>query len=1050
VKSSAAGAYTNTTSGVTTNETVVAGAPSNAAQLGVGVIGVGKSFGAASIKSGTTTLVTISLTNPTGVLQTNGSFTDALTGMSVGATAVGGTCLGTTPSTLTVGNTNLSFSGILIPAAGCTVTFTITSSVAGTQTNQTSGVSTALLPAGPASNTASLAVTAPPTINKQFSPSTIQIGATSTVTFTLVNGDSIPLTGASFTDVLTNLQAAAAGAAGGTCPGASTNSFTAGQTGTLSFGSLTVPVGAGGCTVTLAVTATAVSPAAGYPNTASGISSNEAATGPGSNTAHVIVTAAPTIAKAFATSPIAQGGTSVVSFTLTNTSNIALTGATFTDPLTNMSINASGAAGGTCTGASSNTFTAGQTGTLTFSGITIPAAGNCTVTVTVTSSASGTNSNTASGVSSNETPVAGPASNTVSLVVYSPAQISLGFNPGVILSSSTSPTSSSTLTITLTNANAAALTAVAFSDTLTNMQISAAGAAGGTCTGAASNVFAAGATALSFSGITVPANGSCTVTIKVASANVSPAAGWPNQTSGATSTQTPTAGSTPSAANLIVIGYATIAKAFAPASIVLNGTSTITFTLTNPNGIGLTGAGFTDNFPVAPGPMTTTAAAQNYIGAGRGTCTGAIPSAGTGPAASVTFTGIAIPANSSCTVLVDVTAGTAGNYTNLASGVTAAETGATAGPASNSATLAVGGISITKSFLPTNIGVGEHTTITFAISSTVAVAQTAMTFTDTFPGGMSVASPLTTGNTCGGTLRNGADTANTSPGDTNFSLRGGVLAANGNCSISVDVTVSAAGSYSNTSSAITSAPAGVAGPVSNTAVLTGWLKPTISESFSPSTLDTYRNSTLTFTLNNPNASALTGCNFTDTLTGFAVSSPPSIGGTCTGVTSTPALATNATSLNLTVPSLNGSCTIAVPVTSSTAGTYTNAASGVKCAQQVAAGTAAASASVTFIKLPITLLKSASVVKAPPGSTVAYTISYANPNGTMPLQNIVISDVTPPFTSFTSAACGALPASLTSCTISAPAAGATGTVTWTMGGTLDPGASGTVTITVTVN
>jgi uncharacterized repeat protein (TIGR01451 family) len=315
---------------------------------------------------------------------------------------------------------------------------------------------------------------------------------------------------------------------------------------------------------------------------------------------------------------------------------------------------------------------------------------------------------------------------------------------------------------------------------------------------------------------------------------------------------------------------------------------------------------------------------------------------------------------------------------------------------------------------------------------------------------MSVASPLTTGNTCGGTLRNGADTANTSPGDTNFSLRGGVLAANGNCSISVDVTVSAAGSYSNTSSAITSAPAGVAGPVSNTAVLTGWLKPTISESFSPSTLDTYRNSTLTFTLNNPNASALTGCNFTDTLTGFAVSSPPSIGGTCTGVTSTPALATNATSLNLTVPSLNGSCTIAVPVTSSTAGTYTNAASGVKCAQQVAAGTAAASASVTFIKLPITLLKSASVVKAPPGSTVAYTISYANPNGTMPLQNIVISDVTPPFTSFTSAACGALPASLTSCTISAPAAGATGTVTWTMGGTLDPGASGTVTITVTVN
>jgi uncharacterized repeat protein (TIGR01451 family) len=140
----------------------------------------------------------------------------------------------------------------------------------------------------------------------------------------------------------------------------------------------------------------------------------------------------------------------------------------------------------------------------------------------------------------------------------------------------------------------------------------------------------------------------------------------------------------------------------------------------------------------------------------------------------------------------------------------------------------------------------------------------------------------------------------------------------------------------------------------------------------------------------------------------------------------------------------------VPVTSGVSGTYANAASGLSCDQTATAGAASPSASVTFNKLPITLLKSANVVKAPPGSAVAYTISYANPNGTMPLHNIVISDVTPPFTSFTSATCGSLPASLTSCTISAPAVGATGTVTWTMGGTLDPGASGTVTITVTVN
>jgi hypothetical protein len=51
--------------------------------------------------------------------------------------------------------------------------------------------------------------------------------------------------------------------------------------------------------------------------------------------------------------------------------------------------------------------------------------------------------------------------------------------------------------------------------------------------------------------------------------------------------------------------------------------------------------------------------------------------------------------------------------------------------------------------------------------------------------------------------------------------------------------------------------------------------------------------------------------------------------------------------------------------------------------------------------------------------------------------------------FTSAACGPLPSSITSCTISSPAVGASGTITWTLGGSLDAGSSGTVTLTTTV-
>jgi len=280
-------------------------------------------------------------------------------------------------------------------------------------------------------------------------------------------------------------------------------------------------------------------------------------------------------------------------------------------------------------------------------------------------------------------------------------------------------------------------------------------------------------------------------------------------------------------------------------------------------------------------------------------------------------------------------------------------------------------------------------------------------------------------------------------------LRNATLAAGGSCTVTLAVTVNAAGSYSNTSGAAT-VGATAQGPVSNTAILTGVLKASLAEAFSPSSLDTFKTSLLTFTINNPNTGSLSACNLTDTLTGFAVTSPPSIGGTCSGVTSTPVVVSGATSLNLTVPTSGaGSCTITVPITSGTAGTYANQSSGIKCADYVAASVAPASASVTFSKLPIQLLKSASVVQASPGSTVTYTISYANPNAQQSLQNIVITDSTPQYTGFTSAACGTLPASLSGCSIAAPAAGATGAITWTLSGTLDPGASGSVTLTVTV-
>ncbi len=1053
VHSATQGNYVNTAGGVTTTQTVTAGAPSNAAGLGVGVIGLAKIFNPTPIASGGTSTVTLTLTNPTATAQTGGALTDTLTGMSVsGAQSVGGSCVGTTPAALSAGQTSLSFTGINIPAsASCTVTFLVTSSTIGAQTNTASGVRTALLATGPASNTASLAVTGPPTITKAFSPGSIQIGQPSIVTFTLVSNGPITLTGAGFTDALNgNLMVAGAGTvtAGGTCAGASSSSFTAGVAGaTLSFSGLSIPAGAGGCTVIIPLTSNINSNASGYPNSTSGVSSLQAVTGAGSNIANLIVVAAPTIAKTFSTNPIPQGGTSTVTFTISNTSAIPLTGAFFTDTLTNLTVATSGPAGGTCAGASSNNFAAGQSGSLPFSGITLPAAGSCTVTIVLTSSIAGIQQNTASGVTTAQTSVAGAPSNTATVTVDSPPQLSVSFNPGVILSSAASATSFSTLTITLSNVNTVALTAVAFAESLSGFQIYQAAAAGGTCTGASGNSFAAGATSLSFTGLTVPANGSCTVTVRVASGSLSPSGGWPNSAGGATSTQTPTAGPASAPAYLNVVTYATLAKIFSPSAIVPNGTSTLVFTLSNSSSVSLSGASFSDAFPAG---LTTTNLAQSYIGAGRGTCTGAIPSAQAAGtfATSVNFTGIAIPANSSCTVLVDVTAGT-GSFSNTASGVTANETGASAGPASNTATLGSGKIAVAKAFGPASIGVGEKSTLTFTLTNGLnSVFTNVVNFSDSFPAGMTVAASPAPATACGGTLKNLAGTATSAPGDAGFQLVNGSIGALGTCTITLPVTTSGAGSFSNTTSTISWGSG--TGPASNTAVLTVVVKPTLSEAFNPVAVDAYRTSILTFTVTNPNGSSpLTGCTFTDALGSLSVSNPPSLGGTCVGVTGTPAF--GATSLSLGIPTLNaGSCTITVPVTGTAAGSYPNTASGVLCSQIVSAGAASNTATLTLNKLPIQLLKSANLANVPPGTAVTYTITYTNPNGGMTLQNLVITDLTPQFTSFVSASCGALPASLTSCSVSAPAPGSSGTITWTLGGSLNAGASGTVTLTVTVN
>jgi len=111
----------------------------------------------------------------------------------------------------------------------------------------------------------------------------------------------------------------------------------------------------------------------------------------------------------------------------------------------------------------------------------------------------------------------------------------------------------------------------------------------------------------------------------------------------------------------------TISKAFGAASIQLNGSTSLTFTVSNPNASSsLSGVGFTDDLPA--GLVISTPNGQT------GSCGGGTISAVAG-STSVTFSGATLSASTSCNFSVNVTGAAAGMQNNVTTAVTSTEGG---------------------------------------------------------------------------------------------------------------------------------------------------------------------------------------------------------------------------------------------------------------------------------------------------------------------------------------------------------------------------------------
>ena len=786
-----------------------------------------KSIAPATITAGGAATLTITLGNPNTLpLALSADFTDTMPAGVTTTSGNTGTCTGVTvaPTSITMA------SGTVLPAGGCTIVVTITSTTPGTVTNTTGSLQTNAGTAAPAS--APLAVNAAiATLGKTIAPNPITAGGTSTLTITLGNPNATALTlTADFTDPMPAGVTTTSGNTG-TCTGVTVAPALV----TMASGS-TIP--AGGCTIVVTITSTTpgtVTNTTGTLTTGAGTTTPAAAP-------LTVNTAAATLGKTILPATIVSGSTSTLTLTLGNPNATVLTlTAAFTDTMPAGVTTTSGNTG-TCTG-----VTVTPTAITMASGSTIPV-GGCTIVATITSATPGTVTNTTGSVQTGggTTP---PASAPLTVTATS-STIGKTILPATIVAGGTS-----TLTITLSNANAApvALTAP-FTDAMPAGVTITSPSSTGTCAA----VTVTPTLITKATGSTIPAGG-CTIVVTITSAT-------PGTVTNTTSPVQTDGGTSPPASAPLTVTTApgTLAKAIAPPSIAPGGTATLTITLGNPNATPLTlTQPFTDPMPSG---VTTTSA-------NTGTCTGVTVV----PATITMAAGSAIPPGG-CTIVVTITSSTLGTVTNT-TGALLTQGGITP-PASAPLTVTAAGATLAKTILPSTIAAGGTATLTLTLGNPGTAPLTlTVPFTDTMPAGVTT----TSGNT-------GTCTGVTVTSTTITMASGGTLPPGG-CTIVVTITSSTPGTVTNTTGPLTTS-GGTAPPASAPITVTAQ-GPTLTKTILPSTIAAGGTATLTLTLGNTTAAPLTlTAAFTDTMPA-GVTTTSANTGTCTGVTVTPSTITMA-------------------------------------------------------------------------------------------------------------------------------------------------------------
>ena len=360
--------------------------------------------------------------------------------------------------------------------------------------------------------------------------------------------------------------------------------------------------------------------------------------------------------------------------------------------------------------------------------------------------------------------------------------------------------------------------------------------------------------------------------------------------------------------------------AFSPARITADDVSRLSYELHNTAAIGATSVSLSDTLPSEVAVSSAQVVFASEPNASTTCADGTLRTAFRSN--TVIFSGGTLDAGATCTISVDVTAAVVGLYPNATDSVTSSLGASATASATLLAVAPAGAPGFAKAFSPPTVDPGGVSRLSFTIDNGAnAIAVGSLAFDDAFPDGMVVAATPNADNSCGGTFAPVSSA-------TSLVFSGGSVGDGASCTLSVDVQALHAGTLSNLSGVLTSdLPVDAPGA---TATLTVTEAPlSVSMSFEPATIDQGGVSRLSYGLDNGAAVGATAVALSDTLPGDVVlASDPDARTTCTGGTLTAQGGGNTITFSGGELGAGASCTIAVDVTSTVAGSYPNATQSV--------------------------------------------------------------------------------------------------------------------------